>query len=289
MIANELLSKVGPFKLEVIQSAESISPRVSSLMRSGESVYIAAGGDGTVNLLLNAIMLANENPNDVVLGAIGLGSSNDFHKPFALREMVHNVPMRIKSETALASDVICVQYLDLNNQRSTQFCLNNASIGVTAEANALFNRRLGIIRGLRKLSVNGAIAATAMKTILVYRNLPCRLGVEHSDVDDCMITNLGIVKNPHFAGSLSYEPLVQPDDGQMGVCLCEEMSRSQAIFALARLARGKFQGYPNTRTWRATQVSVESKQWFTVELDGETIKTRAAEFSVKCKALRCCQ
>ena len=118
--------------------------------------------------------------------------------------------------------MIRVRYLDSENQRQTRFCLNNASIGVTAEANALFNRQPGFVRGLRKVSVNAAIAMTAVKTIFLYRNIACRLSVDGGNEEEFMVTNLGIVKNPHFAGSLRYETTVQPDDGRLGVHLCEK-------------------------------------------------------------------
>ena len=289
LIESELAPDVGAFDLEIMSSAEELPSRVSTRMRSGETIFIAAGGDGTVNLLLNAIMQASEDRSRVCLGAIGLGSSNDFHKPFEARAYIGRVPVRIKTEDAPSCDVIRVDYRDDQNRPKTRYCLNNASIGVTAEANELFNHQPGFVKSIRKWSVNAAIVATALKTVLDYRNIACRLSADRRTCEDVVVTNLGIVKNPHFAGSLSYERLVLPDDGLLGVHLCERMSRMQAIMTLLRLSRGKFQGRPNTRTWRATQLSIESEHAFAVELDGETVRTRTAEFSVVHKALRCCQ
>ena len=97
-IESELTSKAGSFILEAIQSPESLPARVSMFMQSGETEFVAAGGDGTVNLLLNAILSAHEGGNGVFFGAIGLGSSNDYHKPLDQREFVGQVPVRINRQ-----------------------------------------------------------------------------------------------------------------------------------------------------------------------------------------------
>src|SRR5437016_2873987 len=61
------------------------SGAVSSAVHNGERSFVAAGGDGTVNALLNAIVACENRPplEEFTLGAVGLGSSNDFHKPGA--------------------------------------------------------------------------------------------------------------------------------------------------------------------------------------------------------------
>ena len=67
----------------------------------GTRRFIAAGGDGTVNALLNALLGARGDLPlaELELGAIGLGSSNDFHKP--KREVWRGVPVRGAGAAAL--------------------------------------------------------------------------------------------------------------------------------------------------------------------------------------------
>ena len=288
-IESDLRSRLSPFTIEVMNSPEILYARVSQLLKAGETAFIAAGGDGTVNLLLNALMQAGASGCNVCLGAIGLGSSNDYHKPFGEREMVRNIPVRINTHSALASDILRINYLESENHHKINYCSNNASIGITAEANALFNEQPGFVKVMRKYSINLAIAVTAIKTILTYRNIPCRIAADGKGSDAVMTTNIGVVKNPYFAGSLSYEPVVRHGDGMLGIHVCADMSRLQALKILSRLSQGRFKGYPNTSTWKSNHLIVTSDHLFALEFDGEVVRTNRVEFSVMTQAIRCCQ
>ena len=54
--------------------------------REGVERVVAVGGDGTVHAVANAILGDGSGAWDgVTLGAVGVGSSNDFHKPCRTR------------------------------------------------------------------------------------------------------------------------------------------------------------------------------------------------------------
>ena len=78
-VEGELRARAGEFDVEPAASLARVAESVRLAFDRGERVFIAAGGDGTVNMLVNAIM-ALEDRSNVSLGAVGLGSSNDFHK-----------------------------------------------------------------------------------------------------------------------------------------------------------------------------------------------------------------
>lgn len=278
---------MGQFETEEILSPEEFPVQVSRALKNGENVFIAAGGDGTVNLLLNALMDSGE--HRATFGAIGLGSSNDFHKPFRSEALVRGIPLRIDLQNAPLCDVVRVEFRDTVQGWVTRFCVMNASIGITAEANALFNSRIGMIRMLQRFSVNAAIFAAALLSILAHHNLPCLLSIDEGQVQEFRITNLGIIKKPHFAGSLCYDTAIRPDDGKIGINLCADLTLLEAIRMLNALSNKRFSGLPKTWSWIADRASVSSKHIFALEMDGEVFKTDYAKFGVVPKALRCCQ
>ncbi len=287
-IASEIQRCWGSFKLEEIESSQALPKQIKKAAARGERFLVAAGGDGTVNLMANALLNLSLPQKEIVLGAIGLGSSNDFHKPFKAQHFIKDVPVRLEREQSVDCDIIQVSYRKNNQPLQSRYCLINASLGITAEANAFYNSRQTWIDFIQRFSVEAAIVASALKTIFTFRNIPCLLNSEYFGVNRFSLTNLSIIKNPHFAGSLCYDTMIKPDDGKMGVNLCYDMTPIEALRTLIKLYQHRFRGLPKTETWSETYFSISSRTSFALEMDGEVVGADYAEFSLIPKALRCC-
>ena len=132
-------------------------------VRKGVPVVLAAGGDGTVGAVASAL-LACPNAAHVALGAVGLGSSNDFQKPFGV---VHaGVPLRIDVAGARPRDVGRALFSRNGEPPTERAFLVSASLGVTARANALFNEGRGALLGfLKRRWVDGAVFYAALAAL----------------------------------------------------------------------------------------------------------------------------
>jgi diacylglycerol kinase (ATP) len=284
----EIEGRAGRFETVEIETPGRVTAMLRESLARGEHAFIAAGGDGTVNLLLNGLMEVGA-PRETSLGAAGLGSSNDFHKPFRDEAFIGDVPVRVDCARARACDVIRVDYEDAEGRSVTRHAIINASIGITAEANAAFNHPSRFVRAARKLSVDAAIVASVLETLATYRDLECRLTIDGLPEGTFPVSNLGVIKNPHFAGSFCYDTPIEPDDGRLGVNLCERLTRFQTLATLAALSRRRFRGRPKTRSWIAERAGVACERSFALETDGEVVRARRAEFSVLPKRIRCCR
>jgi hypothetical protein len=138
-----------------IRSGSTVSDGADAI-QAGEREFISAGGDGTVNALVNALasMLGPEELRNVTVGALGLGSSNDFHKPYT--HTIHGFPARIDFDRARPRDAGCLSF-----DSCRRFFLVNASAGVTANANAFFNGPDTGLRLLKSVSTAAAISYAA--------------------------------------------------------------------------------------------------------------------------------
>ena len=277
-----------PDKWEVAMLDDSHQARewIEEMLGRGELRFVAAGGDGTVNLLVDTIM--RHAPPDVLsricVGAVGLGSSNDLHKPTRKDREVRGVPFRLDFTSPIAHDV-CL--LDSDDGQSRHWIVN-ASIGLTADANRFFNQPDRALRFLKNVSAGAAIAYAATHTLALQRNRSMTLQVDCEPPLAADVTNIGIVKNPNFSGSLTYRSPYEPASGFFHVHLCEGMSRPRVLVTLWRSSRRGFRGLPLTRSWRAQRLVVKADEDFSVEFDGETLETRHASFSILKGAVRIC-
>jgi diacylglycerol kinase (ATP) len=280
-----LRGRLGDFEVEQLEPS-ALGAALSRAVAAGERRFVSAGGDGAVNLLVNAAMSLPE-ASDISIGAVGLGSSNDFHKWPGTSGAVAGLPARVDFDKAEAVDVIRVDY-EAGSESRVRYAIVNASMGVTAEANARFNEPTRAIRAARRVSVDAAISMSVLTTLIAWRDLTCSLSIDGGEPFMVSVTNLGVFKNPHFGGALRYDFEVGRADGKLGVALCEGLTRVGVVATLSALRKGRFKGLSGTRSWTAERISVGADRRFALETDGEVFRADRASFSVSPTRLRCC-
>ncbi|HSD63830.1 MAG TPA: diacylglycerol kinase family protein [Ignavibacteriaceae bacterium] len=276
-----------PTNAEVIFLNHTSNPgkKIKAVLSEGNYEFAAAGGDGTVNLLLNKILTAadSQNINKIKLGAIGLGSSNDFHKPFKGKR---DIPLKINFENAEARDIGYILYKK-NDDEIKKYFLINASMGITADANYFFNNPDYILGYLKKINTNIAITYSALRTILKHRNRDVKIFCQEKGSQICRLTNLGVVKNPNFSGNLSYGGSANYDNGKLDIYLCHDMNKPDLFNLLMALSSHKFLRN-KTKSWITTELEISSENSFSVEFDGEVITTNQVKFGILPKYLKVC-
>lgn len=258
-----------------VGSEKSCAEWVRDCLGLGVERFVAVGGDGTVNLVANVLAKTSAS---VYLGAIGTGSSNDFHKP--ARERIHGFPCRLNFEEPVQADLLRVRDVETNEVR---YGLVNASVGITAEANHYFNRPDRVLSTLKRKSPNLAILYAALRTLWLYRAQTLRL-----DEYVVRVTNLGLVKNRHFSGSFKYDESAEPDSGDFLAYLCHDLGRFGSLKALFRLSRGVFVKSPKSAKFRARKMSIKAGESFAFELDGEVMRSKNVEVNIDAKRIWLC-
>lgn len=268
---------------------EGLRDAVREAYGRGEHDFVAAGGDGSVNALLNALMdiVPKAIRNEVALGAIGLGSSNDFHKPYNPESMIEKFPTRIDFGRAVPRDVGVLGFNE-NGAFITRYFLVNASIGLTAAANRLFNVPDRLLQTLKRTNTGLAIAYAALRTIVLYKDLNVLVQEGEGLKRDVQLTNLNILKSPHVSGSLTY-PVKSNYDGELfNCCLACTMGIAGRLRLLTSLTHGHIPSSNKLEYWTSPALTIIGKIPFAVEFDGEVITTAEARFSILPRHLRVC-
>lgn len=234
-------------------------------------LVVAAGGDGTVSAVASALV---ERDLDVPLGAVALGTSNDFHKPFGHR--VCGVPVRTEPRGRRRADVGVAAYEDELGRVHRRVFVVSASLGATARGNRIFSERTRAAR-----SGAWAITSAAVEAIATQANLDATV-----DGRRVSLTNLSVSKTAWLTGGLRYDDEVRP--GLLSVHLCEGMSPARLLCTLLSMARGRFRGLPGTSSAHAARLVVELDAPADLELDGELVRACKVSFEVLPERLWVC-
>jgi diacylglycerol kinase (ATP) len=280
--------RFGDFRTVILDGPATVACALREAMRSGDTRIVAAGGDGTVNAVVHELLSGPpEYARTCELGAIGLGSSNDFHKPFTTSGTVGGLPARLDFDAAARCDAGRI-ILTLHGASTTRHFLLNASAGITAEGNRRFNQPGPVLGLLKKINVRSAIAYAAITALVGYKNIPVRLTIPGSGTIALALTNLGIVKTPYFSGDLHYDIAGDYTNGRFGVVACEHMNVPQRYTLFRALTRGRITHLEHVRSWSVSEAVLSAARPMLIEFDGEIALAETAHFSVVPQALKVC-
>jgi diacylglycerol kinase (ATP) len=241
-----------------------------------EGLLIVAGGDGTINDVVNGLGKASF-PEGVTLGILPAGTGNDLA-----------ATLEIPSDADLAEDVIRqnrVRTLDVARARSEgigeRFFVNVATGGLGAEISDAnegeFKKRWGKLSYLR--------ASLEVAKDFDVRELTLYLDGEPREVRAVNV----VVGNCRYAGGgWLAAPKANPEDGLLDVVIIEKLGLADVLqLAPKSLARSDYLDKEGVFSARAKVIRVETQPpGLAFTADGEVIGDEPAEFSVIPQALK---
>ena len=253
-------------------------------LRDGAKMILAAGGDGTLNEVVNGFFDRDGQSKAVeagaCLGVLPLGTGSDFARSIKIGGGKAAIEVIGAGATAMV-DVGRVEFHAPDNPHACRYFLNVADLGLGGEA-ALRVRRIPRRLGPLLTYLVGAIQA-------VVAHQPYDVTIE-LDEEGPVRAKMGLVvvaNSGIFGGGMPVCPGAELDDGQLDVLRLAGMSRGRLLFdLLPKLYRAVHLAHPAVSAGRARRIRVASEQRMALEIDGEPVGEAPAEFLVMPKAMR---
>jgi diacylglycerol kinase (ATP) len=267
----EKLARLAPSETHVTMGTGDAERYAREAAERGCELIISAGGDGTLNEIINGIA---DRTSDVRLGLIGLGTGNDFARSLGLPAKVDECIEIIAAGQARPVDLVRVQ-----SDRIRYFV--NVSAGgfsgiVDEKLTAEIKQTWGPLAYLRG-------AAAALPELRAYKTT-----IEFDDAEATSISlyNVIIGNGRYVAGGIPVAPEAVIDDGLLEIILIPEKPKGELAILVAQILLGKHLSSDSIVYRRARKISVRSRpgMWFNV--DGELVGNEPATFEVLPRAIQ---
>jgi len=236
-------------------SAEAAAEAAAKAVADGAGALVAAGGDGTVNLGMQAVA-----GTGVGFGAIPMGTGNDFVREVGLPldplEAAGGIVRALREGTRRRVDLARMQPVD----GPPRWYGAVLGAGFDSIVNERANR-MRFPRGPRRYDL--AIFVELMR--LRPRTYTLRLdGVEHRM--DAVLVAIG--NTPCYGGGMRITPAADATDGLLDVVVVGPISRTTLVRIKPRVYRGTHVLHPMVTSLRATTVDLHA-DGITAYVDGE--------------------
>jgi len=252
-------------------------------IKKGSNRIVSFGGDGTLNEVIQGMLLSPLNTNDDIdLVVIGAGSSNDFEKTFDKKSWME----KINGNQTNFIDLIKLDLRDLNGNKITHHCINNSSIGIISEAGDRFNKAKGLTKIIKRTSVDAGAILAGIQTIIGFHSVQMCLKIDKNKKTIDSLYNITIFKNPYVAGDMYYDQCVARDDGMLSVTTIESKSRFRLFKLIPALYTGNALNKKGVSYFECESLELETTSDLLVEVDGEIIGKPPVKYSVLNKKIR---
>jgi diacylglycerol kinase (ATP) len=219
----------------------------------GVDLVVVAGGDGTLNLSINAL---SQQLGEVVFGLIPMGTGNDLARTFEIPTDPSEALEVILNGRDLPLDVC------LASSSGVERLFVNASIGG-------FPVRVseGVDDRLKRVIGSSAYAVAALKEIPKLERF--RATVNGATIEECVAVGVGNGKT--CGGGTRVWPDADPGDGALDVCALSASGLGELLKVGASVSSGKHVGQDHSFTSRGSEVTIDAAPAIELNVDGELL------------------
>ena len=266
------LRRLRPDELHLTHKPGDAETFARKAIRAGCNYVIAAGGDGTLNEVVNGIA-SPRRAREICVGVVPLGTGNDFVRSLGLPATLEENIDILRSKQTAPVDLVRVR------SDRTRYFVNVSTGGFSGLVNEKLTPEIkhawGPLAYVRS-------AAAALPELHAYRTTIVLDGTERLSID---LYNVIIANGRFVAAGLPIAPNADPSDGLLDLVLIPKLPKPEMALLATEMVLGKHLSSNALIFRRAKKISVRSRpgMWFNV--DGEAVGNEPAVFQVVPRAL----
>lgn len=221
--------------------------------QAGYDAVVAAGGDGTINEVVNGLVRAAGDGPTVPFGILPLGTANDFSDLVGLPRPLPACATIIASEHTRSIDV---------GRVNAHYFINNSAVAMEP---------MVTIENIRMKRFSGELRYVAALVRALIRLQAWQMAITWDGGGYTGPTYLLSVCNGPRTGGFYMAPLAKFDDGLFDFVFAPEVSKLSVVHILLRLFRKTHIEHPAVTYGKTRRLQLTSQPGTPIHADGEVI------------------
>ncbi|MCR4716084.1 MAG: YegS/Rv2252/BmrU family lipid kinase [Lachnospiraceae bacterium] len=269
------------YKLHIFDDKKALTECVKELSNGQNGIcnhIVVMGGDGTLNMVVNAI----DNFNAVKLSCLKVGSGNDFARNVgvrkkAIRELVH----LIKKPEEILLDVGEAVYLDEDDVRHVRRYLISSGIGYDADI-CEEAERSRLKKVLNKIKLGKLVYLfVGLKQVMTKKGSMALIYLDNKRIGIREMFFAVSMIHPMEGGGVPFCPYADPGDGKLDVCVVKIAKKPKLYLEVALVYLKKHLLFSNVKNYRVNNIRIVLAKPEWVHFDGET-PSKVREIEHRC-------
>ncbi len=281
-LARLLEAEIGPVETRFTERPGHATTLARELLEAGFDRLLSAGGDGTLNEVVNGFLRDDQPVRlSACLGILPLGTGGDFRRTLGAPANPAQAIVALRNAAAETLDVGRARYRRPDGSRGTRYFINLVSFGMGGE---VASRSPNL---LSKLGGTAAFLGATAVAFFVYRRKRVRLRLDDAAQPvGFEIYNVAVGNGRFHGGGMQVCPTANPADGILEVTVIEYLRRWEAIRDFPILYSNNLYRHPKVKHLRARTLVAEADEAVLIEVDGEPLGTLPLEITLLPQRLR---
>lgn len=227
----------------------------------GYTLIVAAGGDGTVNEVINGLMQVPQ-PARPALAVLPGGTGNDFARGIGTPQRADLAVQALVNGTRKRVDV---------GRVNDRYFGGISGVGFDAEAARQANEWPRWVGG------TALYVGAILKMLATYSPVDARITID-GHAQSLRMFLLAAANTKWYGGGMFMAPHAEMDDGRLAVVYARDLGKLETLALLPKVYSGRHLLHPKVSHTTADEIRVESDTPLSIHADGEIVGRVPAVF-----------
>ncbi len=256
--------RLGHFETYITQKPGDAVMFAEDAVAKDTGLLVCVGGDGTLNEVINGIMMHEESiRSSVTLGFVPNGTGCDFVRTLPIPQNIEHAIDAIAGGIVRAIDLGRLSFHDHRGHECGRYFHNITSFGLGGDVAQRVNRTT------KAFGPFISFMWATLISIFLYGKKQIRIRIDNGFEQEFTVWNVAVANGQYHGGGMWVAPYASVYDGLLNVTVIGDLTLPEVFLNLPKLYNGKIYDMDKVVALTGKKIEAVSDQPALLDVDGE--------------------